>query len=294
MKIRVVVIIILVSLFCGSVAVAEIEPFEYSFATPNADDLTREEAETISDAYFSNRSDRIVILNEDITKYDKTTNFIRIVQKDEPMYCWVVAYNDGKRMLSGYGFVGLVIVSSPDGRIVDYCSDSYWECFAEWESALIAEKKRSEIWGAIDLIALPNENRIKHVLPDMYTIHETEALSIAHQLVAGYQHIAENDVELNYSISIWLDRDLLVSEHPIWHIQYIRYQDAQVETPIPNQLHYTVTLYAHTGSVWYVIDHMSNQALYADHTGCHMPITEETFEPAEWQLSDYSILFRTP
>lgn len=292
---RAFVVLMFSILVLGTVAVAEITPFKYSFVEPTANDLTLEDAMVIADAYFSSHSNRVVIHHEDVSQYERITSFIRIAQEDEPMYCWVVAYNDGTRMLSGYGFVGMVIVNSPDGRIIDYCSDSYWECFADWESALIFEDRSCpEIFGAIDTIALPQANRVKHVMPDMYTIREEEALRIANQLVAGYQHIAEGDVKLEYSISMWLDRDLLVSDHPIWHIQYIRYQDSEVEVPIPEHLQYTVAIYAHTGTVWYVIDHISNHVVYADHSGCHMPIIEESFEPSEWQFSNYGMLFSTP
>lgn len=295
MKIKVFLMLVCVTLFLGTVAVAEIVPFDYTFAVPTATDLTKEEAEAIADAYFSSCSDRIVIDKEDITQYEKATNFIRIAQPGKPMYCWVVAYNDGNSMLSRYGFVGMVIVSSPDGRIVEYCSDSYWEYFADWESALVSKQRSSaEVWGAIDLIALPEGNRVKHIMPDMHTIREAEALKIANQLVAGYQRTAINDVMLNYDISSCLDRDLLVSDYPIWHFQYIRYQDTKTETPVLGQLEYTVAIYAHTGDVWYVIDHTSSQVIYADHSCCHLPIAEESFEPTEWQLSNFSLLFSTP
>lgn len=292
---KVFVALMFSALVFGTVAVAEIAPFEYSFVEPTANDLTLEDAVAIADAYFSSHSDRVVIHHEDVSQYERTTSFIRIAQEGEPMYCWVVAYNDGTHMLSGYGFVGMVIVNSPDGRIIDYCSDSYWKCFADWESASIFEDRSySEIYGAIDMIALPQANRVKHIMPDMYTIREEEALKIANQLVAGYQHIAEDDVKLEYSISMWLDQDLLVSDHPIWRIQYIHYQDSVGETLIQDRLQYTVAVYAHTGTVWYVIDHISNQVVYANHSGCHMPILEESFEPSEWLLSNYDILFGTP
>lgn len=292
MKIKTFFTFVFVILLLSTIAAAEVFPFDYTFAVPSSADLTKEEAEAIADTYFSSHSDRIVIYHEDVAQYEKTTNFIRIAQQNGPMYCWAVAYNDGNNMYARYGFVGMVIVSSPDGRIVDYCSDSYWECFADWESVLTSTARSSaEIWGAIDLIALPEGNRVKHVMPDMYTIREEEALKIANQLVAGYQRIAANDVKLDFDISATLDRNLLVSEYPIWSFRYVCYQDTQTETRVPSYLQYTVAIYAHTGNVWYVIDHMSNQVIYADHSCCHLPLSEEDFEPAEWQLSDYELLF---
>ena len=295
MKIKTLVTFMFVVLFLCSIASAETIPFEYTFAVPTSADLTKEEAESIADAYFSSHSNRIVYFHEDISQYVKATNFIRIARQDGPMYCWVIAYNDGKNMATDYGFVGLIIVSSPDGRIVEYSSDPYWEYFAAWESALVSKARSSaEVWGAIDLIALPEENRVKHVMPDMYTIREEEALKIANRLVAGYQHIAVDDIKKKFHITAWLDRNLLVSDYPIWNFRYMSYLDTKEEDAVLGRMEYTMAIYAHTGDVWYVIDHTTGRVIYADHTYCHMPLSEESFEPDEWKFQHYSLLFGSP
>lgn len=293
MKIKVFAIFACVIFMLGTIATAEITPFDYTFSIPTSADLTKEQAEAIADAYFSSKSDRIVIYHEDITQYEKATNFIRIARQGEPMYCWVVAYNDGKNVWSGYGFVGMVIVSSPDGRIVEWCSDYYLTCFNSWNSTLVSNQRSlAEALGARDLIALPSECRFKHVMPDINSIREEEALKIANRLVAGYQHIAEDDVELKYDIACWLSRDLLVTDVPFWTFRYTRYKDIPSETPILEQMQYTVVLYAHTGSVWYVIEHPEDKVIYADLSYCNLPLSEESFDPYEWEYSNYRLLFQ--
>lgn len=292
MKIKTLLAFVLAVLLAGAAALAEIAPFEYTFAVPAASDLPREEAVVIADAYFASRSDRVRIDQEDVAQYEKAVNFIRIAGQGGPVYCWAVAYQDGQHMTTGYGFAGMVLVSSPDGRILAASSDPYWETFAGWEKALTGGKRSSaDVWGAIDLIALPEGNRTGHVLPDLHSIREEEARQIANRLVAGYQRVAEADVEMDYDVTVSLQRDLIVSDHPIWRLQYMRWQDTGTEDRAAGRLQYTVALYAHTGGVWYVIDHLSGQVMETDHSGCRLPLAQDAFTPAEWQLSDYSLLF---
>lgn len=295
MKINACIIFIcLFILLCG-IASAEIPPLDYTLAVPGAHDLTMEEAEAIADSYFQRHNDRFFINHEDLSQFQKSTHFIRVVQQNEPLYCWVVAYNDNNLMWANYGFAGMVVISSPDGRVVHYSTNSYWETFGNWDTALTSNRKSSaEVWGAIDLIALPEDNRIRHVIPDMYTIHEEEATAIANQLVAGYQHISLDDVSIDYEFSVWLDRDLLVSDYPIWHFQYMYSPIATDENSPQKQLHYSITIYAHTGTVWYVIDEMTDQVIYADHSYCHSSLSEDSFDPYEWKYSHYSLLFNEP
>lgn len=291
MKNRVLTTLLLVMLFLFTRASAEITPFMYIFSTPSPSDLSQQAAEMIADNYFHEKGSQI----EDIQQYVKTTHFIRMETSDGFHYCWVVAYNDGTRMSSNYGFVGMVIISSPDGRIIDFSTGNYFEAFSRWEPAL-KEKYNSTavIWGIVDLIALPEDNRIKHILPDMYTIQEEEATSIGHQRVAGYQNIATTDIQYKYNTTITLTQNLLVSKYPIWKIQYISYKAETQEVREMDKLHYTVAIYAHNGEVWYVIDQVSQTVLYADHSYCNLPLSEENFESTEWMLEDWHLLWQNP
>jgi len=97
------ILLVLLFMLWDGISFAEedrITPFYYSFATPTADDLSKEEAESIADAYFSEHSDRIFVYHEDIAQYQKVTNFIRKVQNDQVTYCWVIAYNNGESLYS--------------------------------------------------------------------------------------------------------------------------------------------------------------------------------------------------
>lgn len=149
-----------------------------------------------------------------------------------------------------------MIVSSPDGRILDSATDYpclYWICFSDWDDVLVSKtRSTAEVYGMLDLIALPANNRVKHLLPNMNTIREEEALQIANQLVAGYQHIKEEEVSNNHNIIITLEQNLLISDYPFWKVRYTKfYSDDENDSPFN---HYTITIYAHTGTVWYTID----------------------------------------
>lgn len=295
MKSKIFVLFMLTLMLWSSVTLAygsdKITPFEYSFAVPTADDLTKEEAEAIADAYFSQHNDRILLYHEDISQYQKATNFIRRVQNEQVTYCWVVAYNDGVFVSSTNGFIGMVIISSPDGRILDNASDyycTYGECFADWKKAF-SSRSEAEVYGMIDLIALPADNRVKHLLPDMNTIREEEALQIANRLVSGYRRTKAEDVHLDYDITITLEQNLLISDYPFWLVQYVKYPDSPEDKV--NLYHYTIAVYAHTGTLWYVIDRPAKKVIYADYTYCNLPLTEDSFSPAEWELTDAHFLF---
>ena len=293
------ILLVLLFMLWDGISFAEedrITPFYYSFATPTADDLSKEEAESIADAYFIEHSDRIFVYHEDIAQYQKVTNFIRKVQNDQVTYCWVIAYNNGESLYSFYGFIGMVIVSSPDGRILDSATDYpclYWICFSDWDDVLVSKtRSTAEVYGMLDLIALPANNRVKHLLPNMNTIREEEALQIANQLVAGYQHIKEEEVSNNHNIIITLEQNLLISDYPFWKVRYTKfYSDDENDSPFN---HYTITIYAHTGTVWYTIDCPAKKVLYVDYTYCNLPLSQESFEPDEWQLTDAHLLFATP
>ena len=170
MKTKVFILFVFIILLAGTSSLAEIDPFDFSFAVPTAEDLTKEDAENIADAYFSSHSKRILYYHEDIAQYEKATNFIRIVQNGDPLYCWVVAYNTGKGTMYDMGFAGMVIISSPDGRIVDYTSASYFEALGAWdESALLTDHlSPAEITAMVDAIALPEGNRVKSIMPDLW------------------------------------------------------------------------------------------------------------------------------
>lgn len=75
MKSKIFVLFMLTLMLWSSVTLAygsdKITPFEYSFAVPTADDLTKEEAEAIADSYFSQHNDRILLYHEDISQYQK-------------------------------------------------------------------------------------------------------------------------------------------------------------------------------------------------------------------------------
>jgi len=249
-----------------SFAETGISPFEYSFIAPTDEDMTQEEAIRIADAYYSNYSDRFLRNSKDISTYEKTCHFIRITRNDAPVYCWAVAYNDGLNMTTLYGFAGIIIISSPDGRILDFCDDDYWQCFNNWETALHSSSiSAAEIYAKIDSIALPEDNRTKHIMPDMNVISEREAIQIACRLIASYEHISENDILYDFCITIVLKRDLVVSDYPIWYVTFNRYIDNGTETSDIAWSQYTVAIYAHKGTIWYAIDHVANSLIAANH-----------------------------
>lgn len=273
-------------------AEAEIEPFDFSFAVPLSTDMKKEEAEEIADNYFQKHGDRVLLYQEDITSYEKVTSFIRVAHDNEPTYCWVVAYNDGKFMNYYYGFAGIVIISSPDARVIAFSDESYLQAFKNWSLPDVSDPLANVVTnGMLDLLVLPNENRMKHILPDMNVIKGEEALKIADRLVAGYQQVAEHDVYCMYDINARLCRDLAVLDYPTWIFQYCRFKDICTEIPVIDHLEYVIALYAHTGNVWYVVDVENKKAIYVDNSFCNLPVKEEELEPGDWESLYYCYLF---
>lgn len=274
-----------------SISKADISPFEYSFVAPTDADLSQADAIRIADAYYSNH---IVQYGgeRDISICEKTCHFIRVVRNDMPFYCWIVAYNDGMNMNSCYGFAGMIIVSSPDGRILEFCDEDYNQCFKDWGTTTFHEINTVN-YGKIDLIALPGDNRVMHIMPDMNVISEREAKQIACRLIASYEHVLEDDILNDFVVSISLKRDLAVSDYPIWYFTYGRYVDNGTETPDIAWSQYTVAIYAHTGAIWYAIDHVHQSVMLADHSLCHIPINQNCFTPADWRYLNFELLFGT-
>ena len=287
-------------------AVADIVPFDYTFTVPTSSDISQEEAEKIADAYFATVSDRIIFQHEDISQYKKAVNFIRIQGQDQPMFCWAIAYNDGVYKYLHNGFAGMILINSPEGRILGYyCNtttgpEDYVNLFSKWEAYLTSTsqkddthkaRSRIEALGMIDLLALPEDNRIKNVFPDLHMISEEEAMDIANRLIAGYQHITTEDVESHYRIQIELNRDLAVSDYPIWKFSYTPFEELSEGNYVYSPQQYTIAIYAHTGTVWYVIDHHTNEVITADHSYCKIPIEKKEFSPYAWEKSYFGLLF---